>query len=310
MTTSAALGPGAEFDAIRRLLDRWGTLASGVGDDAAVLSMPRGDLLVVSVDSAIEGRHFRAAWLSPTEIGYRAVAAALSDIAAMAARPQGVLVALGVPDAWRNRLDEIADGIGEAVAASNTAILGGNLSAANELSITTTVLGSVFLPLARRGAKPADRVYVTGTLGGAGAALAQLLAGEMAPAHRERYAHPSPRIAEARWLADAGASAAIDISDGLGADARHLATASGIELALDGASLPLADGVDLERAAQSGEEYELLVTAPHALDTAAFEARFRLPLTEIGRAVAGVPGAVHIAGVPDLHLAGHDHFSS
>ena len=69
MTTSTALGPGAEFDAIRRLLDRWGSLAAGVGDDAAVLSMPRGDLLVVSVDSAIEGRHFRPAWLSPSEIG-------------------------------------------------------------------------------------------------------------------------------------------------------------------------------------------------------------------------------------------------
>jgi thiamine monophosphate kinase len=72
----------------------------------------------------------------------------------------------------------------------------------------------------------------------------------------------------------------------------------------------LADGVDLELASRSGEEYELLVTAPHVLDTATFEARFRLPLTEIGRAVAGVPGAVHIAGVPDSHLAGHDHFSS
>jgi thiamine-monophosphate kinase len=198
MTMSTALGPGVEFDAIRRLLDRWGNLTSGVGDDAAAVSVPRGDLLVVSVDSAIEGRHFRPAWLSPTEIGYRAVAAALSDIAAMAARPRGVLVALAVPETWRDRLDAIADGIGEAVTLGNTRILGGNLSTAGELSITTTVLGSVFVPLARSGAGPGDRIYVTGTLGGAAAALAQLLAGEPPTAHRDRYAHPVPRIAGAR----------------------------------------------------------------------------------------------------------------
>jgi thiamine-monophosphate kinase len=96
----------------------------------------------------------------------------------------------------------------------------------------------------------------------------------------------------------------------LGADARHVAAASGVELLLDGASIPLAEGVDLELAARSGEEYELLVTVPHVLDTAVFQARFSLPLTEIGRVVAGAPGTVHIAGVPDSRLVGHDHFSS
>ena len=307
---STALGPGAEFDAIRRMLIRWGDRATGIGDDAAVLRVPRGDALVVSVDSAIEGRHFRAPWLSATEIGYRAAAAALSDVAAMAAQPRGVLIALGVSPAWRDRLEEIAEGIGEAVSACGTTILGGNMSAAGELSITTTVLGSAYAPLPRSGAKPGDLVYVTGRLGGVGAALAELLAGRPATTHRARFAHPVPRIAEARWLADAGASAAIDISDGLGADARHLAAASGVELAVEGARIPCADGVDAEGAARSGEEYELLVTVPHTLDAAEFETRFRLPLTEIGCVVAGVAGAVHIAGVPDSHLAGHDHFSA
>ena len=308
--TTIPLGPGAEFDAIRRLLDRWGDLARGIGDDAAVLVVPRGDALVASVDSAIEAQHFRAEWLSPKEIGYRAVAAALSDLAAMAASPRGVLIALGVPAVWRDRLDEIADGIGEAVNASETRILGGNISAAGELSITTTVLGSVFVPLMRRGAKPGDRVYVTGQLGGAAAALAQLTSGDTAGVHRHRLAHPVPRIPEARWLADAGASAAIDISDGLAADARHLATASGIALTLESAKLPLAAGVDADLAVQSGEEYELLVTAPHALDTTGFEARFRLSLTEIGEAVAGAPGSVEIVGMPHIRIVGHDHFSS
>jgi len=306
--TTIPLGPGSEFDAIRRLLDRWGDLARGVGDDAAVLSVPRGDALVASVDSAIEGQHFRAEWLSPTEIGYRAVAAALSDLAAMAAVPRGVLIALGVPAAWRDRLDEIADGIGEAVNGSGTRVLGGNLSAAGELSITTTVLGSVFVPLMRRGAKPGDRVYVTGQLGGAAAALAEFSAGRSGGAHRHRLAHPIPRIAEARWLADAGATAAIDISDGLAADARHLATASGIALSLESTKLPLVAGVDANLGVLSGEEYELLVTAPHALDVGEFEARFRLPLTEIGKAVAGGAGDVTIVGMPHIQIAGYDHF--
>jgi thiamine-monophosphate kinase len=308
MTTP--LGPGAEFDAIRRMLERWGDRASGIGDDAALLRVPRGDVLVASVDSAVEHRHFRAEWLSPIEIGYRAVAAALSDLAAMAAEPLGVLVAIGVSREWLDRLDAIAEGIGDAVSTHGTTIRGGNLSAANELSITTTVLGSAFVPLRRSGAKPGDRVYVTGRLGGAGAALRELReTGSASAQHRPRFARPVPRIAEARWLADAGATAAIDISDGLAADARHLAAASGVELALDGAMIPCADGVDADSAVRSGEEYELLVTVPHELDRAAFEARFRIPLTDIGRAVASEPGIVHIAGVPDAHLVGHDHFS-
>jgi thiamine-monophosphate kinase len=115
MIPSTPLGSGAEFDAIRRMVERWGDRASGIGDDAAVLTMPRGDAVVVSVDSAIEGVHFRAEWLSPAEIGYRAVAAALSDLAAMAASPRGVLIALGLPSSWRDRLDDLAEGIGDAV---------------------------------------------------------------------------------------------------------------------------------------------------------------------------------------------------
>lgn len=310
MTNTTPLGPGEEFDAIRRLLDRWGDRASGIGDDASVLSVPRGDKLVVSVDSAIEGRHFRAEWLSPAEVGYRAVTAALSDLAAMAARPRGVLLAIGLPHAWRDHLDEIADGIGEAVSSCGATILGGNLSAAGELSITTTVLGSTFVPLLRSDATVGDIVYVTGRLGGVGAALAQLRAGQPAGAHRARLARPVARIAEALWLADAGASAAIDISDGLAADARHLAAASGVELRLDGARVPCVDGVEPGLAVQSGEEYELLLTAPPALDAAEFEARFRIPLTEIGHVVAGAAGAVHITGVPDSGLTGYDHFST
>jgi thiamine-monophosphate kinase len=305
MTTP--LGPGAEFAAIRDLLARWGPHATGIGDDAAVLSMRRGDRLVASVDTAIENQHFRA-YLTPREIGYRAVTAALSDLAAMAAQPIGILLAIGLPPAWRDKLGELADGMGEAAGVARTHIVGGNLSDAGELSITTTVLGSVFSPLARSGVRAGDRVYVTGRLGAPAEAWRRLDAGESAGQYRERFVRPSARIAEARWLADRGVTAAIDISDGLVADARHLAHAGGLTIELDASRIPCVEGIDAQRAIESGEEYELLVTAPHALDTTAFAQRFALSLTEIGQARAGA-ASVQIAGARVANAAGHDHFS-
>ena len=305
MTTP--LGPGAEFDAIRELLARWGNRALGVGDDAAVLSVPRGDRLVASIDTAIENRHFRA-YLTPSEIGYRAVTAALSDLAAMAAEPIAILVAIGLPPAWRDKLAELADGIGDAVDVAKTRIAGGNLSDASELSITTTVLGAAFAPLARSTARAGDRVYVTGRLGAPAEALRLLDAGQSAGLYRDRFVRPVARIAEARWLADHGVSAAIDVSDGLVADARHLAYASGVAIELDASRVRCAEGISIERALESGEEYELLVTSPRVLDVAEFERRFVVPLSEIGMVNVGA-AAVHVVGARVANAVGHDHFS-
>ena len=106
------LGDGAEFDAIREMLAQWGDRAHGIGDDAAVLDVPPGEQLVTSTDASVEGVHFKRDWLSPVEIGGRATAAALSDLAAMAATPLGLLLALGVPDDWREELPELAGGVG------------------------------------------------------------------------------------------------------------------------------------------------------------------------------------------------------
>jgi thiamine-monophosphate kinase len=305
-----ALGPGAEFDAIRTLLQRWGARAAGIGDDAAVLRVPRGESLVASVDSAFEGRHFKRSWLSPREIGYRAVAAALSDLAAMAARPIGVLVAIALPPGWRGALPEIADGIGDAVELAATHIVGGNMSDAESLSITTTVLGAVLSPLTRAGARPGDAVYVTGRLGASAAALRRLDAGDSPGEFRERFAHPIPRLSEALWLATHDATSAIDISDGLVGDMRHVAHASGVAVALDAARIPCAPGVDVELAMRSGEEYELLVTAAADLDIAEFERRFAIPLTRIGEIRAGPAGEVDIRGVGRVaNPQGYDHFS-
>lgn len=309
MSGETALGPGPEFDAIRGLVERWGARAVGIGDDAAILRVPRGDVLVASVDSAVEGRHFRADWLTPREVGYRAIAAALSDLAAMAAQPIGVLVAIVVPTVWRTHLAELADGIGDAVDAARTCIRGGNLSDGGELSITTTVLGHAFTPLARSGAQPGDFVYVTGRFGGAGAGLAQLVAGDTAGPQRDRYARPIPRLSEARWLADRGASSAIDVSDGLVADLTHLAAASGVGIDLVAEDVPRAAGVDVALALTSGEEYELIVTSPREFDTAEFERTFSLPLTRVGTIDSAEPGRVRVCGGAGAGRSGFDHFS-
>src|SRR5690349_14773249 len=229
----SALGPGAEFDAIRAVLKRLGPRAKGVGDDAAVLSVARGDSIIASVDAFIENRHFRRDWLTPREIGRRAVVAAMSDLAAMAARPIGVLLALVVPSDWRAELETLTDGFSEAVAECGAVVVGGNMSDGDELSITTTVLGGAFAPLARNGARPGDKVYVTGRLGAPAAALERLGRGEDPGLFRERFAQPHPRLAEARWLAEHGATAAVDVSDGIVADLRHLAAASGVRIELD-----------------------------------------------------------------------------
>lgn len=304
----SALGPGAEFDAIRAMIRRLGPHAKGVGDDAAVVSLSRGDSLVASVDALVENRHFRRDWLTPREIGRRAIIAAMSDLAAMAARPVGVLLALVIPDPWRAELDALADGFGDAVSECKTAVLGGNLSDGGELSITTTVLGAAFAPLARGGARPGDTLYVTGNLGAAGAALARLFRGEDPGAFRERFVRPHARLAEARWLADRGATAAIDISDGLVADLRHLAAASGARVELDAACVPRFADVGVEAALSSGEEYELAVTSSATFDTIEFSERFGIPLTQIGRVAAGEAG-VDVRGARVAAISGHDHFS-
>jgi thiamine-monophosphate kinase len=310
MTQSTALGAGAEFDAIREMTQRWGKRAIGIGDDAAVMKLPRGERLVASVDTAVEDQHFKVEWLTPREISYRAVSAALSDLAAMAAQPIGVLVAMTVPERWRDRLLELADGVGDAVDVAKTTIRGGNLSDGSELSITTTVLGSAFEPLARAGARPGEHVYVTGSLGAPASAVRLLYSGTAAGLYRDRFAHPVPRIAAARWLADRGASAGIDISDGLVADVGHIAAASGVRIELDASRIPLFSGVSVEVALTSAEEYELVVTSPEELDCDEFARRFSLPLTRIGSVTSGDAGSVIVHGASIANTRGYDHFSS
>jgi thiamine-monophosphate kinase len=260
----------------------------------------------------VESRHFRPGWLTPREVGFRAVTAALSDLAAMAAQPLGILLAVGLPARWRGELEAIAEGVGEAVEAAGTVILGGNLVAAEQLTLTTTVLGSCFAPLRRSGARPGDRIYVTGELGGPAAAITAWEGGLVPAAqHRQRFVHPAARITEARWLADHGVHAAIDVSDGFASDLEHLLLASGVGAEVDLSRLPLAAGLqDHLSAAGGGEEFELIVTSPTDIDADAFERQFALPLSEVGR-VGGAAGEIvfRLRGERVAKPAGYDHLS-
>ena len=314
MSDSISLGPGREFDVIRDLVRRWGSAARGIGDDAAILDVPAGSRLVASTDATVENVHFRRAWLEPAEVGYRAATAALSDLAAMAASPIAMLVAMSIPAGWRDVVGEIADGIGDAARAFDAPITGGNLTTGSELALTVTVLGAATRPVGRDGARVGDILYVTGTLGGPRSALIAWEAGRSPAAeHRARFARPVARIREARWLAGHGATAAIDVSDGLIADVRHLAAASGVEACLELDAIPVVSGVPPGDAALSGEEYELVVVASNPIDEHAFAREFGVPLTRIGTMHAAVESGSTVrirshGKFVDLP-GGHDHFS-
>ncbi len=303
------LGPGKEFDLVRILLAEWGKAAQRIGDDAAVLEVPAGERLIVTTDTSVEGVHFRREWLNHFEMGYRATAAALSDLAAMGARPIGVVIALTLPEGDRHEARELATGIRDGASAVMCPIVGGDLSAGKVLSLTVTALGSAARPLSRAGAKVGDRVYVTGVLGGPEAAVRAWRAGKQ-PSERDRarFAHPIPRVDAAIGLAARGASSAIDISDGLTADLAHVAAASKVRIRIDADKIPRLDGVSAMEAAGAGEEYEIVVTAP-SVDTRRFTEEFGLELTEIGQVVAGPPGVELLqAGNQVSSPTGFDHF--
>lgn len=308
----AKMGPGVEFDLIRRMAARWGDLVQQAGDDGAVLDIAQGARLVASTDSSVEGVHFRREWLSLQEIGYRATIAALSDLAAMAADPIGLLIAATIPSTVAESIEQLADGIGQAAQDCGCPIVGGDLTGGDRISLTMTVLGTASPPVGRSGAGVGDSLWVTGRLGAPGAAVRALLAGQLPSAeHWPRFAHPVARVAEARWLAEHGASAMIDISDGLSSDARHIAAASGVAIEIDMTTIPCVPDVQPRAAATSGEEYELLLAAPDEFDVQAFSSRFGAPLTRIGQVVEGPEGEVSfLEGKDRVDLAaGYDHFS-
>ena len=318
------LGPGKEFDRIRAMMERIAEISgdeSELGDDCAII--PLGSrTLAVSIDASLEGVHFRTEWLDFKEIGFRAAGAALSDLAADGATPFGLMVSLGVPDRGNAKgADPAADIMaGIATMANNveSRILGGDLTRAERYSVDVCVLGTVDRPVRRTGAREGDALWVTGYLGGAALALRGLLDGKRLPAPlRNRYACPEPRLAAGRWLADHGATAMIDISDGLAADAQHLSAASEVGIEINLERIPCWESVDAMAAIASGEEFELLLTMPPAFSDASassFRAETGVHLTRIGtclRGAGGRRGGVRLLdnNKPVALPAGYDHFA-
>lgn len=314
-----ALGPGAEFDLIRRIAALPG--AAGLGDDCAVLDLGDG-VMVLSTDASVEHVHFEREWIDAEEIGWRATAAALSDIAAMGAAPAGVLVALTVPrPAPPADVEAVMRGAAASAAAAGTAVLGGDLSAGGEWNVAVTAVGRAPRPVLRSGAHDGDRLWVTGTLGGARAAVRAWADGKVPPpVARTAFARPVPRLAEGRWLAAHGATALMDISDGLAGDAAHLAAASGVRLGIVLDRVPVhaacvEDAVHrgedpVVGAAIGGEDYELLVTLPASFgedEVRAFEQAHGLALTRIGAVSAGSGVRCTLRGVR-MPLPGFSHF--
>jgi thiamine-monophosphate kinase len=319
---SVPLGDGAEFDRIRVIADALGADARELGDDCAVLPVGRTNV-VVSTDASVEHVHFERAWLGLEEIGFRATAAALSDLAGQGAEARGVLVAIVAPDGSSAAdLASVMRGAGAAARASGTQVVGGDLAGGGAWMLCATVLGVADRPVARRGAVAGDGVWVTGTLGGARAALEAFRAGR-APdaAARQRFAAPSPRIAAGRWLAAHGAHAMLDLSDGIASDAGHLAAASGVEVEIQLEQLPLhpsaveaaldARAEPVIFAANGGEDYELLAALPSSFgddDARAFEREKGITLTRVGTCHRGRGVRLMFRG-SRLTLKGFNHFS-
>jgi len=262
-----------------------GRILRWTGDDAAVVRARA--ISVTSIDTVVEGVHFSLSTHSPADVGWKALATALSDLAAMGAEAGEAYVSMVLPAGFDGG-EELVRGMEEVAEATAATIAGGDVVRGPALAVTVAVVGWAETEaelVGRDGARPGDLVGVTGLLGGSEAGRALLERGERRPVKLvQRHLRPRPRLAEGRALARAGAAAMIDLSDGLATDAGHVARASGAGLAMSMAALPRAPGVDPEQAATGGDDYELLFTIPAEHRMRAEEAA---PVTWLGEVVAG-----------------------
>ena len=315
------MGAG-EFDLIARIRARVATRADvvlGIGDDAALLAPPPGRQLVVTADTLNDGVHFPRG-TSPADVGWKALAVNLSDLASMGAEPAWCTLSLSLPQSDPAWIEGFLDGFLDLAGQHGIALVGGDTTR-GPLSIAVTAMGLVEpgRALRRDGARVGDEVWVTGTLGDAAGGLA-LLDREPVPALRARLDRPTPRVAAGRALAGI-ATACVDVSDGLLADLGHVCARSHVAARIDVDALPAsaalmevigeADRIALQ--ASGGDDYELCFTAPAdaSADIDAVSARLGLQITRIGRIVAGE--GVHPVDAKSQPWSsprrGYDHFA-
>jgi thiamine-monophosphate kinase len=290
----------------------------GPGDDAAVVRPGSGEL-VLTTDAMVEGVHFRTDLTTPRDLGYKAIAVNVSDVAAMAGSPRFALCALTLSDAidatWAVQL---AGGMRECCDEFAVTLVGGNLSRGREISIVVTVTGEVMPGRAvrREGAQPGDRVVVTGTLGGSAAGLRLAAQRSWSDDERDalrRYMRPIPRVGEAGVLSTHGATSMIDVSDGLAIDLSRLCRASGTGARIEIARIPAHPAATAAEAQGGGEDYELLATMPQpaAVEAARseLEEAFGVSLTDIGAIIEeGLVAVDEAGGERALERAGWEHF--
>ena len=278
----------------------------------------------MSTDLAVEDVHFRRTWLTDEEIGYRAGAAALSDMAAMAASPVALLVSVAAPRGGSVDLEALQAGVRSVAASVGASVIGGDVSRSpGPLMLDIVALGRTGWPVGRDGAEPGDDVWVTGALGASAAAVRAWEAGERpTPELRAAFASPTPRVEEARCLVEHElVDALIDLSDGLAGDVGHVAAASGVRITLELERVPVSpaavaalgpDGA-LDAALHGGEDYELcFVTDPGIVDPAYFESEHGIAVTRVGTVTEGHGVWLQAAdgSVSEVVTGGYDHWES
>ncbi len=257
----------------------------GIGDDCAVLRLRPGQEFLVTTDFCIEGVHFRRKWHPPQVVGHHCLTRGLSDIAAMGGEPLACFVSLGLPpDLPQVWINGFLAGLLALARKHRVQLAGGDTSAAPQITADIIVTGQVpaGTALLRSGARPGDRIFVTGALGASGAALKKMYAGTRLKASQaSQHFFPQPRLEAGRWLRKHRlATSMIDVSDGLSVDLAHICEESGVSATISAAALPIARGADLHSALHGGEDYELLFTAPPKVKIPGKVGG--VPVTEIG----------------------------
>ena len=280
-------GEFAFLERLRRALPAAPAGQVGVGDDTAVLD---GGLLFAT-DVLAEGIHFDLRWSSPTDVGWKALAVNLSDLAAMGGAPRAAVCGVVLAAGRKGEADELAAGLMAAAAELGCPLVGGDTVVGAALTVTVAVIGDSPAggAVLRRGAQPGDSIFVTGPLGASRAALGSLRRGETAdPVGLSRLQRPVPRLVEGQTAAAAGATAMIDLSDGLSSDLAHICRESGVGARLEASAVPVGPGATVDDALSGGDDYELCFTSPDPVRVAEAFAAAGLHLPRpIGAITAG-----------------------